>query len=180
MTKTLRICVFALAAGLASLAGPATPGATAVPVWTEITWPFLIDQWGLGRAFACGAADCGAEIKVYLRPKLGFCNCTTGVSDDGEVDRVADIELLGASFSAAGEGRAITVGGMAGRARPYRFVRALAGAQGALAIAFSDQCNVMVATVIAEPDLIAAAETAALEFLNGNMILAWARNELGW
>jgi hypothetical protein len=52
------------------------------PTWTEFKWPFLLDQWGIGRAFVCKPVDCGSEIKVYLRPKIGFCNCTTGVLDD--------------------------------------------------------------------------------------------------
>jgi hypothetical protein len=48
------------------------------PIWAEVKWPFPIDQWGTGRAFACRAADCGAEAELYLRAKLGSCNCTTG------------------------------------------------------------------------------------------------------
>ena len=40
------------------------------PVWTEVKWPFPIDQWRTGRAFACKAADCGAEVSLYLRAKL--------------------------------------------------------------------------------------------------------------
>jgi hypothetical protein len=50
-------------------------------IWAEVKWPFPIDQWGTGRAFACRAADCGAEAELYLRAKLGSCNCTTGVAD---------------------------------------------------------------------------------------------------
>ena len=44
------------------------------PVWTEATWPFPIDQWGEGWAFQCKAADCGIDVNLYLRPKIGFCN----------------------------------------------------------------------------------------------------------
>ena len=58
------------------------------PVWTEVVWPFPIDEWGGGWAFQCKAADCGIDIKLYLRPKIGFCNCQTGVADDEELDRV--------------------------------------------------------------------------------------------
>ena len=50
------------------------------PAWTEVAWPFALDQWGKGKAFRCKAADCGAEVNVYLRAKLGFCNCTTFIS----------------------------------------------------------------------------------------------------
>ena len=82
-------------------------------------WPFPLDQWGLGRAFKCPAADCGREVDLYLRAKLGFCNCTTGVSDDAELDRVGDLELLSAAFDGLSEGRPIAVGWMHGRSRPY-------------------------------------------------------------
>jgi hypothetical protein len=47
------------------------------PLWVETKWPFPMDQWGTGRAFACQAAECG-EVKLYLRAKLGSCNCATG------------------------------------------------------------------------------------------------------
>jgi len=40
--------------------------------WSEVKWPSPLDQWGTGRAFVCRAADCGAEIDLYLRAKLGF------------------------------------------------------------------------------------------------------------
>jgi hypothetical protein len=41
------------------------------PVWTETQWPFPMDQWGRGRAFRCKPADCGTEVNIYLRAKLG-------------------------------------------------------------------------------------------------------------
>ena len=65
---------------------PRHAAATATaPVWTEIAWPFPNDPWGKGKAFRCRAADCGAEVNVYLRAKIGFCNCTTGVADDEDL-----------------------------------------------------------------------------------------------
>ena len=60
------------------------------PVWSEMQWPFPMDQWGKGKAFRCKASDCGSEVSVYVRAKIGFCNCTTGVSDDEELDRISD------------------------------------------------------------------------------------------
>ena len=93
---------------------------SAPAAWTEVKWPFPLDQWGTGRAFQCAAADCGAEIRLYLRPKLGFCNCTTGVADDAELDRVGDLELLSDKFEGLSDGRPITVGWMKGRSRPYQ------------------------------------------------------------
>src|SRR5438105_12173048 len=95
------IVVIALGAGLGGLlvgdaatVGVAPPDTALRPVWSEVKWPFPLDQWGTGRAFRCQAANCGAEINLYLRAKLGFCNCATGVSDDDELDRVGDLELF--------------------------------------------------------------------------------------
>src|SRR5712671_6130005 len=95
------IVVVAVGIGLAGLlasdaltvgAGqPPSDAAISAPAWTEIKWPFPLDQWGTGRAFQCRAGDCGAEVNIYLRAKLGFCNCATGVSDDAELDRVGDL-----------------------------------------------------------------------------------------
>ena len=89
------IVAIGLALGLGLLAGDAITVDAGQPsaaqpmraVWTEVKWPFPLDQWGTGRAFQCGAGACGGEVNLYLRPKLGFCNCTTGVSDDAELDR---------------------------------------------------------------------------------------------
>jgi hypothetical protein len=55
------------------------------PVWAEVQWPYPMDEWGKGKAFQCRAADCGVEVNLYIRAKIGFCNCTTGVSDDDEL-----------------------------------------------------------------------------------------------
>ena len=128
--STLRsgMLVVALGAALAGLlagdaatiaSAPAGDGASRA-TWVEVKWPFPLDQWGTGRAFQCRAADCGAEINLYLRAKLGFCNCTTGVSDDAELDRVGDLELLSEKFEGLAEGRPIAVRWMSGRSRPFR------------------------------------------------------------
>ncbi len=63
------------------------------PHWTEVSWPFPIDQWGTGRAFQCAADACGVVVNLYLRPKIGFCNCAKGVYDDAELDRVSDVDV---------------------------------------------------------------------------------------
>ena len=60
----------AASAGYFALVAPNTAGKAADQ--TSIAappgrWPFPIDQWGTGRAFACKAADCGTEVKLYLR-----------------------------------------------------------------------------------------------------------------
>ena len=182
------IVVVALGVGLAGLlAGDAAtvgvgrqPSEAAAPAtkpanWTEIKWPFPLDQWGVGRAFEC--RDCGAEAKLYLRAKLGFCNCTSGVADDAELDRVGDLELLSDKFKGLSDGRPVKVGWMNGRSRPYQVAIPYASPRSVLAIAFNDKCDVVVATVVA--DQVGAAEQAALNFLNGDLVLRWAERELG-
>ena len=77
------------------------------PVWAEVQWPFPMDEWGKGKAFRCTAADCGAEINLYIRAKIGFCNCTTGVSDDDELNRLSDFNLMGDKLSVLGAGHPI-------------------------------------------------------------------------
>src|ERR1700743_1668054 len=67
----------------------------AAVVWREISWPYPRDGWAAGRALRC--EGCGGDLRgveLYVRPKIGFCNCTTGVTDDEEVDRVADLDLI--------------------------------------------------------------------------------------
>ena len=98
---------------------PAKPSAEITPVWTEFGWPFLLDQSGVGRAFVCKTQDCGVEVNVYLRPKIGFCKCATGVDDDDELERVSDIGLLANKTVVLGPGRPIDVGWMKGRSRRY-------------------------------------------------------------
>jgi hypothetical protein len=137
------------------------------PVWNEVTWPFPIDQWGGGWAFQCKAADCGIDVNLYLRPKIGFCNCETGVADDEELDRVSDVDLVGSEKSALGPGRPITVHWMKGRSRGYRV--SARSAKSVLSLAFNSRCDVIVATVVASDEPVAH-EQAALEFLNGDLV----------
>jgi hypothetical protein len=147
--------------------------------WTEVKWPFPLDQWGIGRAFRCAASACGFEVNLYLRPKIGFCNCTTGVSDDAELERVGDLEILSERFVGTSAGHAITVGWMSGRSRPYDVAMPYAAPLTALSIAFNDKCDVAVATVIADRTRLREAEPLAVAFLNGDRVLRWAKAELG-
>jgi hypothetical protein len=184
---TLRtaLVVGALGVGLSGLlAGvAATVGmkeqAAARANFAEVKWPFPLDQWGIGRAFRCAPADCGVEVNVYLRAKIGFCNCSTGVSDDAELDRVGDLELFSDKFHGLADGRTVAIGWMSGRSRPYNVAIPYAQARDMVAVAFNDKCDVMVATVVAERDQIVAAERFGLDFLNGETVLRWARAELG-
>src|SRR5262249_1454215 len=103
------------------------------PVWSEVQWPFPMDEWGKGKAFRCNAADCGAEVNLYIRAKIGFCNCTTGVSDDNELNRLSDFNLMGDNPSVLAPGHSIAVAWMKGRSRPYAITHPFQPEQSALA-----------------------------------------------
>lgn len=146
------------------------------PVWTEVEWPFAMDEWGKGKAFRCASTHCGTEINLYIRAKIGFCNCTTGVSDDAELHRLSDFRLMSDKPSALGPGRPITVRWMKGRSRAYMIGDR--SRNGALAIAFNDRCDAVVATVVTAHQP-AAIEPSAVAFLNSDRIVQWATVTLG-
>ena len=148
------------------------------PSWTELPWPFPMDQWGKGKAFQCKAADCGAEVTVYIRAKIGFCNCAAGVADDEELDRISDFDLMGNQLTALGPGQPITLAWMKGRSRAFS-VEAQRAGRSALSLGFNDRCDAIVATAVAGLDRPAAIEAAVLEFLNSRTVLRWAEVTLG-
>jgi hypothetical protein len=184
MRKTF-ILTLALA-GITSLAGVMTvlglrapaDQSTMRPVWTEIKWPFLLDQWGIGKAFVCWPADCGAKIDVYVRPKIGFCNCSTGVSDDAELERVADTGLVSPEIRPLDPGRPVKVGWMQGLSRAYRISEEKAGER-LLSVAFNDECDVVVAVAKLGTGDPAVVEPAVIAFLNSPPMVLWAKKELG-
>src|SRR5438552_3388435 len=149
------------------------------PVWAEVKWPFPVDQWGTGRAFACNAADCGTEVKLYLRAKLGSCNCTTGVADDDDLDRMSDFDLVGGEVSPFGAGRPITIAWMKGRSRAYALTAHNRPGRSALSVVFNDRCDMIVATVVLPHDQPATIEPTVMEFLNSRTVLHWAELTLG-
>src|SRR3569833_677546 len=78
--------------------------------WRRIGWPFPRDAFPAGRAWRRDTTE------VYVRPKLGFCaNCATGVVEDSEVDRVADVDLLDPNFVPVAEGKRIRITDLSGR-----------------------------------------------------------------
>ncbi len=149
------------------------------PVWAEVQWPFPMDEWGKGKAFRCTAAHCGAEINLYIRAKIGFCNCTTGVSDDDELNRLSDFNLMGHKLSVLGAGRPIDVAWMKGRSRSYAVADFNRAGKSALAVAFNDHCDAIVATIMVAHDRPAAIEPSVIEFLNSETILRWTEVTLG-
>ncbi|MFB6451985.1 hypothetical protein [Bradyrhizobium tunisiense] len=145
------------------------------PVWTETDWPFGADPWGRGKAFRCKAADCGTEVQLYVRAKLGFCNCATGVADDSDLDQMGDLALVGKA-TPTGAGREIIVGPMRGRSRTYR-IEGISKA--ALSLAFNQRCDMVAAVALVGSDAPAFAEPTVLAFLNSDRMLQWAEIALG-
>ena len=153
-------------------------GRSPEPVWTEVAWPFPMDQWGKGKAFRCSASDCGTEVSVYVRAKIGFCNCATGVSDDAELDRIGDFDLFDGAALPLAPGREIVVAWMKGRSRPFQ-IGAGRGGQSGLLVGFNDRCDAIVATTVVGNDKPAAIEPAVIEFLNSRTVIRWAEVTLG-
>ena len=166
-----------LAAALAWFGLPQHAAATAaVPVWTEVAWPFPVDPWGKGKAFRCKATDCGSEVKIYLRAKAG-CNCTAGVADDDDLDRMGDLVLVG-EVSPLGTGRPISIGWMKGRSRAYTLARNSHG-KTVISVVFNERCDMIAATAVLDHDNPAATEPSVIEFLNGKTVMRWAEITLG-
>jgi hypothetical protein len=148
------------------------------PAWIEVAWPFPLDQWGKGKAFRCKAADCGVEVNLYLRAKLGFCNCTTGVADDEDLDRMGDLHLVG-DVSPLAAGRPISVAWMKGRSRAYTLNGRNPLGKTTISVVFNDRCDMVVATAVLSSDRPAAIEPGVIEFLNGNTVMRWTEVTLG-
>ncbi len=148
------------------------------PIWVETKWPFLMDQWGEGKAFQCKAADCGVDLTLYIRPKIGFCSSAIGVADDTELERLSDFDFMKGATAALGEGHVINVAWMKGRIRAYT----IAGSRSrttAIAIAYNNDSDALVATVILNDVPTAAVESAIVAFLNDKPILRWVSVSLG-
>ena len=145
--------------------------------WREIAWPFPRDGWPAGRAFRCATELCGDEIEVYVRPKAGFCNCDSGVRDDEEVDRVADLDLMSERFAPLAPGGVIRIAGMQGRLRSYDLQMADGSRRAAIGIAVSRRCDLLVAVAqgkTSAPEV----QRIALEFLATDAVTKWMVSSL--
>ena len=175
--RTIACRVLAAACLVLGATGLAAQGAIQISPktssWSEEKWPFPIDQWGTGQAFGCTAERCGRDLHLYLRPKIGFCRCATGVSDDDEIERVGDLDLIGPDYKALGSGHPVSAGMMSGRARLFAVKRPLQPALRVLTIALAHKCDAVVATLMAEPQAKAAAEAQAIDFLRSAAVLQW-------
>jgi hypothetical protein len=137
--------------------------------WREIPWPFPRDGWPAGKAFRCDG--CGGDVAIYLRSKIGFCNCDRGVADDDEVDRVADVDLINERFVPVSSGQVVRVADMPGRIRTYELPPA-ASTRHAVGIAVSRRCDLLVAVAHGNGDASEIGR-AALAFLATNEMTRW-------
>jgi hypothetical protein len=140
--------------------------------WREIAWPFPRDGWPAGRAFRCDAALCGEDVELYVRPKIGFCNCDSGVADDDEVDRVADLDLISPRFAPVEAGRVVHVAELAGRARNYDLTMTDGSTHAAVGFALSRRCDLLVAVAQGEGSADNVQRVAA-DFLGSDNMARW-------
>jgi len=175
MRRLIAILIAALAFG--ALSGFAAyqkvrPQAVGNADWREIAWPFPRDAWPAGRAFRCQSAACGEGVELYVRPKIGFCNCNSGVADDDEVDRVADLDMISPNFVPRAPGRVVRIADLSGRARAYDLDMPDGSRHAAIGIALSHRCDLLVA-VGQGKDSASSVERAALAFLGSNGMAHW-------
>jgi hypothetical protein len=140
--------------------------------WHEIAWPFPRDGWPVGRAFRCDATACGEAVELYVRPKIGFCNCDSGVADDDEVDRVADLDLISPRFAPVEAGRVVHVAEMAGRARNYDLTMTDGSTHAAVGFALSRRCDLLVAVAQGEGSADNV-QRVAEDFLGSDNMARW-------
>jgi len=140
--------------------------------WHEIAWPFPRDGWPAGRAFRCDAATCGEQVELYVRPKIGFCNCDSGVADDDEVDRVADLDLISPRFAPVEAGKVVHVAEMVGRSRSYDLKMTDGSQHAAVGFALSRRCDLLVAVAQGKESSDNVQRVAA-DFLGSNNMARW-------
>ena len=166
MRRALIIVAGIVALGALSGGAAYERAASGVGEWREIAWPFPRDGWPAGKAFR------GGEVELYVRPKIGFCNCDTGVADDDEVDRVADLDLMSERFVAREAGHVIRVADMPGRLRAYDLDMQDGSRRAAIGIAVSRRCDLLVAVAQGRGSA-AEVRRAALEYLASSDMTRW-------
>jgi hypothetical protein len=67
---------------------------------------------------------------------------------------------------------------MKGRSRSYA-LPGLFRRPAMLSVAFSNDCDALVATAIADRSALARNEQGVIDFLNSGVVLAWAKAQLG-
>lgn len=152
--------------------------------WTEIAWPLSPTPWWPSKAFVCKETACGGEMTLYLRVKVGFCNCAEGIADDAELERIGDFADLSRRQEPLADGKAIVLAGLRGRSRPYRLqVLGTSGRSvGSVVTGLNSGCDAVVATGVRQLDGredTATAAAAISGFLESASVRRWTRNALG-
>src|ERR1700726_852338 len=173
-----KILLIAFAVAICTLSGSAGYQPAGIEGWHEIAWPFPRDAWPAGRAFRCAGEFCGDEVEVYVRPKIGFCNCDSGVADDDEVDRVADLDLMSERFVPLEIGQPIRIGDMPGRLRSYDLQMADGSRHSAVGIAVSRRCDLLVAVAQGKKGTATEVQRAALDFHARDAVTQWMTSAL--
>jgi hypothetical protein len=173
-----RLLLTAFAVAICTLSGSAAfQPAQPLERWHEIAWPFPRDGWPAGRAFHCAVELCGDDVELYVRPKIGFCNCDSGVADDDEVDRVTDIDLMSERFVPLEPGKVIRIADMPGRLRTYDLQMSDGSQRAAIGIAVSRRCDLLVAVAQGKgtaPEI----QRVALDFLALDVVTQWMTSAL--
>jgi len=163
-----RLTALALALAAAGLIGDgaARPPADSFKgvAFDETAWPFLLDQWGRGRAFRCEAARCGAEVMLYLRAKVGFCDCFNHVDED-DVDRLTDFDLMGGKAEAVGEDWAVPFAAGPARLRAFRIGPAAGPRREAVSMVAARDCQALTALMVSDRAIPQALRSAMREAL---------------
>lgn len=139
--------------------------------WDEIAWNLPRDAWPAGRAYRCR----GCDAVVYVRPKIGFCNCTTGVTEDSEVDAVSDMDAIAADFSGVAEGEKVVAAGLRGRERVYA-LHGRGGDRVASGFALSSKCDLLVAAAVGRD---AGDRARVTGLLDSAEVRGWIAQSLG-
>jgi hypothetical protein len=164
-----------LAVGLAGFVardGVATGDSTGRPaldraVWSETAWPFLRDQWGGGRALRCLGAPCDEGSRLYLRAKVGFCDCFNHVEDDDDIDRLTDFDLIGGDrVVPLGPGRRLALAAGPARLRAFRLESRRGEVRHAIAAVMAIDCQARVAMLVSERHSTPALEATMLDLLD--------------
>jgi hypothetical protein len=170
--------LFAALAGVAALC--ATGGVSRAEdavTWKEVQWPFLRDAWPNGRAFECVGAGCGSGLSLYARVKNGFCDCTRGVADDDEIDRVGDVDLVALYFKPLAASLPRDLAGMAGRTRLYEVPGF--STKRVVSLAGGRDCNAFVAMAVGGRDMPANSADLAAAFINTPTFSQWIARKQG-
>ena len=173
---TIAALVFGALSGVAAYQKVRPQASAGERHWQEIAWPYPCDGWPAGRAFRCDG--CAGGIELYVRPKIGFCNCDSGVADDDEVDRVADLDLISERFAPLAPGKVIRVANLSGRSRAYDLDMPGGARHAAVGIAVSHHCDLLVA--VAQGSARAGElQREALAFLTTEEMKRWMMAALG-